>query len=258
MYNTEDLGNSIMTIRYKLVFVGDISVGKTAVMNRFINNNFSGDYDVNIIYINFFIILQPTIGVDFATKTITYKDSSLKLQIWDSAGQERYKSLIPSYVRGASIIFILYDVSKKNSFTNVITWINFIKEVNTDESLLVLCGNKIDLNREVSTSEGKILAEKEKMLFFETSAKTGNGVTNMMYTCIANLPFFEQFEITNKDNLVRDLANNNGNSNNNINEGKMLEINYDKNNASLNGENSTNIIITKKNNEENSKKKCGC
>ena len=128
MYNTEDLGNSIMTIRYKLVFVGDISVGKTAVMNRFINNNFSGDYDVNIIYINFFIILQPTIGVDFATKTITYKDSSLKLQIWDSAGQERYKSLIPSYVRGASIIFILYDVSKKNSFTNVITWINFIKE----------------------------------------------------------------------------------------------------------------------------------
>ena len=83
--------------------------------------------------------------MDFATKTIEYKGNSLKLQIWDSAGQERYKALIPSYVRGASIVFIVYDVTNKNTFTNVITWINFIKQVNTDASYLVLCGNKIDL-----------------------------------------------------------------------------------------------------------------
>ena len=157
MYNTEELGNSIMTLRYKLVFVGDISVGKTAIVNRFIKNNFSGDYDVKKI--NFLNLnLQATIGVDFATKNIVYKNNSLKLQIWDSAGQERYKSLIPSYVRGSSIIFIVFDVSNKNTFNNIITWINFIKEINTEESILILCGNKVDLPREVSANDGKNLA----------------------------------------------------------------------------------------------------
>ena len=255
MYNTEDLGSSIMTIRYKLVFVGDINVGKTSVMNRFINDEFSGEYDVNQFYNLTFILyfLQATIGVDFATKTIEYKDNSIKLQIWDSAGQERYKALIPSYVRGASIIFILYDVSNKNTFTNVITWINFIKQVNTDDSVLVLCGNKIDLARQVSTSEGKILAEKENMIFFETSAKNATGVSNMMYTCIAQLPFFEQFQVE-KESLIQDLANNN----NKNTEGGIFEIDVEKNNNYTgNAENSSNIILNK-NNIENEKKKCGC
>ena len=255
MYNTEDLGSSIMTIRYKLVFVGDINVGKTSVMNRFINDEFSGEYDVNQFYNLTFILyfLQATIGVDFATKTIEYKDNSIKLQIWDSAGQERYKALIPSYVRGASIIFILYDVSNKNTFTNVITWINFIKQVNTDDSVLVLCGNKIDLARQVSTSEGKILAEKENMIFFETSAKNATGVSNMMYTCIAQLPFFEQFQVE-KESLIQDLANNN----NKNTEGGIFEIDVEKNNNYTgNAENSSNIVLNKKN-IENEKKKCGC
>ena len=255
MYNTEDLGSSIMTIRYKLVFVGDINVGKTSVMNRFINDEFSGEYDVNQFYNLTFILyfLQATIGVDFATKTIEYKDNSIKLQIWDSAGQERYKALIPSYVRGASIIFILYDVSNKNTFTNVITWINFIKQVNTDDSVLVLCGNKIDLARQVSTSEGKILAEKENMIFFETSAKNATGVSNMMYTCIAQLPFFEQFQVE-TESLIQDLANNN----NKNTEGGIFEIDVEKNNNYIgNAENSSNIILNK-NNIENEKKKCGC
>ena len=258
MYNTEDLGNSIMTIRYKLVFVGDINVGKTSVMNRFINNEFSGEYDVNKInyiikIISFFT--QATIGVDFATKNIEYKDNSIKLQIWDSAGQERYKALIPSYVRGASIVLIIYDVSNKNTFTNVITWINFIKQVNTDDSLLVLCGNKVDLPRQVSTSEGKILAEKEKMLFFETSAKNDTGVNHMMYSCISQLPFFEQFQVD-RDTLIQELSTNNVKNT----EGGIFEIDIDKNSKSNNNnneQNNTNIVLTKKNNEVK-KKGCGC
>ena len=255
MYNTEDLGSSIMTIRYKLVFVGDINVGKTSVMNRFINNEFSGEYDVNqlLLYNNYNLYLQATIGVDFATKTIEYKDNSIKLQIWDSAGQERYKALIPSYVRGASIIFILYDVSNKSTFTNVITWINFIKQVNTDDSFLVLCGNKIDLPRQVSTSEGKILADKENMIFFETSAKNSNGVSNMMYSCIAKLPFFEQFQVE-KEKLIEDLANNNSKTT----EAGIFDIEVDKNNNNgVDAENLSNIVLNKKNLEEQ-KKGCAC
>ena len=92
--------------------------------------------------------------------------------MWDSAGLERYRALIPSYVRGASIIYILYDISSRDSFNNLSNWIKFIKEVNTDNSMIVLCGNKLDLVMQFSTKEGQDLAHKENMKFFETSAKS--------------------------------------------------------------------------------------
>ena len=129
--------------------------------------------------------------------------------MWDSAGLERYRALIPSYVRGASIIFIIYDVSSKETFDNLGTWINFIKQVNTDNSMMVLCGNKIDLGRKVTTQEGQMLANSESMMFFETSAKNGNNVNRMMYSCIAELPFFEQFQVANKDQLIKELEGGN-------------------------------------------------
>ena len=195
--------------------------------------------------------------MDFATKTIEYKGNSLKLQIWDSAGQERYKALIPSYVRGASIVFIVYDVTNKNTFTNVITWINFIKQVNTDESYLVLCGNKIDLPRQVSTNEGKLLAQKENLFFYETSAKSGEGVHNMMFTCVAKLPFFDQFKIDNKDQLIKDLIEGNGNDINNGRKAPNKDIVQN-----INDENSSNYVLSKEKSnidiKEENKKKCGC
>jgi small GTP-binding protein len=103
---TDDMSSengSVSTVRNKIVFVGDVYVGKTSVMCRFIENKFKETYD-------------STVGVDFFSKPINYKGKTLVLQIWDSAGQERYKSLIPSYVRGASIIFIIYDVSSKRKY----------------------------------------------------------------------------------------------------------------------------------------------
>ena len=160
-------------------------------------------------------------------------------------------------MRGASIIFILYDVSNKNSFTNVITWVNFIKQVNTDESILVLCGNKIDLTREVSTSEGKILAEKEKIIFFETSAKNSTGVNNMMYSCISLLPFFESFQVD-KQVLIQELENNNAKNT----EGGIFEIDIDKNRNQnqnqINQDNSSHFVLNRKTEEQVKKKKCAC
>ena len=126
--------------------------------------------------------------------------------MWDSAGLERYRALIPSYVRGASIIFILYDISSKDTFSNLENWINFIKQVNTDNSMIVLCGNKLDLDRQVTYKEGSELANKEGMKFFETSAKNGENVNRMMYSCIAELPFFEQFNVD-KETLIKELEN---------------------------------------------------
>ena len=100
--------------------------------------------------------IQPSIGVDFSSKNIRYKGKSLKLQIWDSAGQERYRSLIPTYIRGSSIIFIVFDISSiiihiislylgKETFESVPNWISFVK--NIESPIIVLLGNKIDLKR---------------------------------------------------------------------------------------------------------------
>ena len=127
-------------------------------------------------------------------------------------------------------------------------WINFIKQLNNDESFLVLCGNKLDLNRQVSSKEGKDLAEKEKMMFFETSAKSGIGVNDMMYSCIAKLPFFDQFKIDNKNILMQELMKMNSINN----EVKMSTANVDIPNS----EYSSNIILSKQ--IIKGKKKCGC
>lgn len=94
-----DNGNDV--IRYKIVFIGDVSVGKTSIMNRIVENKFKDYY-------------EPSIGVDFSTKIIKHRGKTIKLQIWDSAGQERYKGLIPSYIKGASLVFVVYDVNSKN------------------------------------------------------------------------------------------------------------------------------------------------
>jgi GTPase SAR1 family protein len=132
------------------------------------------------------------------------------------------------------------------------TWINFIKENNTDNSLLILCGNKIDLQRQVTSKEGINLAEKENMIFFETSAKSGEGVNNMMYTCISKLPFFDKYNIDDKEKLIKELIDTN--SSDNVEE-KKYNVDFDKNLEF----NSSNIIIKDgKNYVETEKKKCGC
>jgi len=179
---------------------------------------------------------------------IEFRDNTVKLQIWDSAGQERYKALIPSYVRGAAIIFIIYDLSDKKSFMNLETWINFIKQVNTDESLVILAGNKSDLERQVSYNEGYELAKKNNMLFFETSAKKPSNINLMMFTAIAELPFFSQFEID-KESLIKELQEVNCKNGSNVEEkNNDLQIKGDNNGDSQ----PTQIIIKKR------KKNCDC
>ncbi len=90
-----------------------ISVGKTSIINSLLGQKFNEEY-------------EPSIVVDFFSKTLKYKNNTFKLQIWDSAGEEKFKSLIPNYIRGASLIFLVYDISNKNSFNNLNNWIDFI------------------------------------------------------------------------------------------------------------------------------------
>ena len=193
----DELGSSMLSIRHKVVFVGNPFVGKTSLMKRIISSEFNESYD-------------QTIGVDFYSKTVMYKETIFKLQLWDSAGQEKYKSLIPSYVRGASLIFLVYDVTDERSFDAVSTWLNFIKQ-NLDVNAatkLILVGNKIDLERKVNTSKAKAFAKKEGMVCYEVSAKTNQNVVELFYGGVAELDFFDDLKKVN-NNILKELIEQN-------------------------------------------------
>ena len=167
----DSIDNSVSSTRHKIIFVGDAGVGKTTIIGRIMDNTFNEVY-------------EPSIGVDFMSKNIKYQGQNIKLQLWDTAGQEKYKGLIPSYVRNSSIVFVVYDVSAKISFDNIPKWITFIRSI--ENTSLVLCGNKIDLNNiEVKKEEAESLAQKEGISFFEVSAKTGENIKNMFYNVVA-------------------------------------------------------------------------
>ena len=170
--------------------------------------------------------------------------------MWDTAGQEKYKGLIPSYVRNSSIVFLVYDVSTKTSFDNIPNWINFIRTI--ENTTLVLCGNKIDLeNREVKKEEGEALAQKEGLAFFEVSAKTGDGIKNMFYSSVADLSTFAENN-SNKENLVKELLQENGVEN--LQEG----INPQEQNQAPAQNINVNGQISKVEDGKEKKKKCGC
>ena len=231
----DSVDNSMSVTRHKIIFVGDAGVGKTSIINRIVDNPFSETYEMSI-------------GVDFMSKNIRYHGQNIKLQIWDSAGQEKYKGLIPSYVRNSSIVFVVYDISSKTSFKNVTSWINFIKSI--ENTRIILCGNKIDLTtREVQTSEGEQFAQKEGIPFFEVCAKTNQNIKLMFYTVVADLPTFAEGAM-NKDLLIKELQEENGVEN--IQEG---------NNSSAQGTQEAktmNVNGITQNARYKNKKGCGC
>ena len=191
----DSVDNSISVTRHKIIFVGDACTGKTSIINRIIDNPFNDTYEVSI-------------GIDFMSKNIRFRGQNIKIQIWDSAGQEKYRGLIPSYIRNSSIVFVVYDVSNRSSFENILNWISFVK--NIEKTIMILCANKIDLEREVETKDGEELAKKEGLIFFECSAKTNENIKNMFFSSIATLPTFGIDNESERDNLVRELLEENG------------------------------------------------
>merc|ERR1712032_142818 len=126
----------------------------------------------------------------FLSKSIRLEGRAIRLQLWDTAGQERFRSLIPSYIRDASAVMVVYDITNRTSFANTSTWIENVREQQGPEATIVLVGNKADLseNRAVSTAEGEELARKAGMTFFEVSAKSGQNVEELFEKLVATLP----------------------------------------------------------------------
>ena len=149
----------------KYVIVGDASVGKSNLLLRYTHGQFREEY-------------QLTIGVEFGSNNITIDDNIYRVQIWDTAGQENFKSITRSYYKNSACALIVYDITSRISFESITNWIDDCKNSSPKTVVMVLVGNKSDLdkNREVNEEEGRDFAEKNGMLFFETSAKTGKNV----------------------------------------------------------------------------------
>merc|ERR1719222_1744481 len=163
--------------KYKLVFLGEQSVGKTSLITRFMYDSFDNTY-------------QATIGIDFLSKTMYLEDRTVRLQLWDTAGQERFRSLIPSYIRDSSGAIVVYDITNRASFLNTSKWIEDVRSERGSEVVIFLVGNKTDLadRRQVSTEEGEEKAKENSVLFIETSAKMGYNITPLFRQLAQELP----------------------------------------------------------------------
>ena len=162
-------------IKYKLIVIGDENVGKTSIINRFKSNQFTGEY-------------EPTVGLDFQSMSLYIDDQNVTLLLYDTAGQEKYRSLIPLYTKDAHIIFLIYDISNYDSFTNVEKWYDALSNVNKEEAIFFLVGNKVDLveERKVKEEEGKEFAEQHNFIFQEISALTGDGIQELFMNKLLN------------------------------------------------------------------------
>eukprot|EP00331_Platyophrya_macrostoma_P020054 CAMPEP_0176475716 /NCGR_PEP_ID=MMETSP0127-20121128/43756_1 /TAXON_ID=938130 /ORGANISM="Platyophrya macrostoma, Strain WH" /LENGTH=189 /DNA_ID=CAMNT_0017871333 /DNA_START=44 /DNA_END=610 /DNA_ORIENTATION=- len=155
---------------FRFIIVGDTFVGKSCLLTQFTDHTFKNDF-------------EATIGVDFASKTITVREKKVKLQIWDTAGQESFKSVTRSYYRGAIGALLLYDITRQDSFKNVEMWLKETRSHASEKMSIVLVGNKSDLSskRAVSYEEGAKYAQEHGLAFFETSAKEGTNVQEVFY-----------------------------------------------------------------------------
>lgn len=200
----------------QLLIIGDSCVGKTSLLTRYTTGNFKEEY-------------IATVGIDYFTKNETINDKIISIKLWDTVGQERYKALTQNFFKNAEGVMVVYDITKVESFDNLKFWINSIKQNMENKNIIIpviIIGNKVDMEdmREISNENAENFAKENNYKYFETSAKTGEGI----------------------DNAVRELVNQVLNhNNNNLDEQKESR----KNSIQLNDK-------KKEKKEKKKKKKC--
>ena len=153
-------------ILYKIVIIGDSGVGKSNILSRYVRDEFSMD-------------TKATVGVEFGSKIISINNQQIKIQIWDTAGQEAFQAITRTYYKGATGALVVYDITRRDTFNHVTKWLDEVRANALKEIQIILIGNKKDLEdkRQVQTEEGQSLADKNGLLFLETSAKTAVNVS---------------------------------------------------------------------------------
>ncbi len=170
---------------FKILLLGDSAVGKTCFLLRYSDDTFCENH-------------ISTIGLDYRFKLVTLENEKIaKLQIWDTAGQDRFRAITKNYYKGANGIVLIYDVTNANTFNNIKAWLSQIKEHANEKVKIVIVGNKIDSEetRQVSTEQGEALAKEYDLKFFETSAKNNIGVEQCFQFIVNEI--YEQSEKTN-------------------------------------------------------------
>ncbi|SJK86286.1 Rab family, other [Babesia microti strain RI] len=156
----------------KFIIIGDTGVGKSCLLLQFTDKRFRANHDL-------------TIGVEFGARIISIQGTPIKLQIWDTAGQESFRSITRSYYRGAAGALLVYDIGRRETFDHLSKWLQEVRDNSTVSMSIILIGNKSDLSaREVEYEEGKRFADSNGLFFLETSAKSACNVEKA-FVCIA-------------------------------------------------------------------------
>eukprot|EP00996_Jenningsia_fusiforme_P002929 NODE_3738_length_925_cov_34.829909_g3437_i0.p1 GENE.NODE_3738_length_925_cov_34.829909_g3437_i0~~NODE_3738_length_925_cov_34.829909_g3437_i0.p1 ORF type:complete len:235 (-),score=57.98 NODE_3738_length_925_cov_34.829909_g3437_i0:221-847(-) len=150
---------------FKYIIIGDSGVGKSCLLLQFTDKRFEPLHDL-------------TIGVEFGARMVSIEDKQVKLQIWDTAGQESFRSITRSYYRGASGALLVYDITRRETFDHLQSWLEDARNNSNTNMTIMLIGNKSDWEskRQVSTEEGQNYANEHGLVFLETSAKTAHNV----------------------------------------------------------------------------------
>ena len=169
-FNQDNQSGGYFDVKYKLMVIGESKVGKTSLIKRFTKDQFGGVY-------------LTTVGMDFQDKIIGIENKKVRLQVWDSAGQERFRNITKSYFQSSDGLLVVYDIADKESFEKISFWMNSIKNYAPENVKLILVGNKCDLvnERQVSFEEGENYAKKYNIKFFEASAKDGTNVNELFF-----------------------------------------------------------------------------
>ncbi|KAJ3430351.1 ras and ef-hand domain-containing protein [Anaeramoeba flamelloides] len=203
--------------KFKICFIGDAKVGKTSIITRWIYDTFETD-------------LERTVGVDFLSKTVHIDNKAVRLQLWDTAGQEKFRCLLPSYIRNSSMAIIVCDITNPESFENIDYWYDQVKNVSSEEIIFFLVANKTDLakERKVSNETLEKKAKENDFHFIETSAKTGNNIKSLFRKiCLLILE-------KESDNII-DETENSQSKQNNTSQNLVLESENESNKNSKEG-----------------------
>jgi Ras-related protein Rab-2A len=161
---------------FKYIIIGDTGVGKSCLLLQFTDKRFRHDHDL-------------TIGVEFGSRMLRIENKDIKLQIWDTAGQESFRSITRSYYRGAAGALLVYDITRRDTFSHLTNWLQDARENGNPDMIITLVGNKNDLDsrRTVTTEEGERFARDNNLIFVETSAKSNNNVEEAFESTAASI-----------------------------------------------------------------------
>ena len=191
--------------QYKVLMLGDSGVGKSSIILRFTNDKFTANF-------------LPTIGIDFKAKMMSVPPNySIKMVLWDSAGQERFRTITKSYLRGSHAVAIVYDCMDRTSFDHVSDWLADFEDLSISGAVLAVVANKCDMaTKAVSEEEGREFAEQHGLPFFETSAKDNTGVDRLfMYFAL---------ELMRRENETKLLRVSSSSSYSNYNSGGVIRL----------------------------------